>query len=287
MLFNSASLFRQVAAAVALYLAGFARFFLQIDVEQFRAAPRNREQQRLSVVSEEAFRQGDAFNHRALADAEISVDEGRIDDMKISGAMRRSILVNQGYGALQQRLHKALSVGQGGGGKDELRLRAEKGGNPFQAADDICQVRTEHAAVDVHLVDDDIAQVGKEGCPHRVMRQDAQVQHIGIGKDEICLSADELSLRIGRVTVVNACVKGFALASGSAEQRQIMLQFLMLVLRQRLGGIDQQRSGSGIDPQGLHNWNLVGETLAAGDAGADHQVSALQNSPNGICLMFI
>ncbi len=46
-------------------------------------------------------------------------------------------------------------------------------------------VRAEHAAVCVHLVDDHVFQVLEELRPLGVVGEDALVQHVGIGDDDI------------------------------------------------------------------------------------------------------
>jgi hypothetical protein len=51
-------------------------------------------------------------------------------------------------------------------------------------------VRAEDAAVDVCLVDDDIAQVVEHVRPAVVVRQHADVQHVRVGEDRVGEAAD-------------------------------------------------------------------------------------------------
>src|SRR5690606_24227120 len=52
-----------------------------------------------------------------------------------------------------------------GGGKDEGRVGAVAGAQPAQAAQDLRDVRAEHAPVSVRLIDDHVAEAPQEGRP--------------------------------------------------------------------------------------------------------------------------
>ena len=51
----------------------------------------------------------------------------------------------------------------------------------------------EHAAVRVHLVDDDVAQIFEELCPFGVMGEYALVEHVGIAHDDVAVGANRLA----------------------------------------------------------------------------------------------
>ncbi|MBV6465940.1 MAG: hypothetical protein PGMFKBFP_01230 [Anaerolineales bacterium] len=70
-------------------------------------------------------------------------------------AARRAVAVYQRDGFLDEILRQFFRVADGGGGEDELRMRAVERGNAFQAADHVGDVRAEDAAVGVQLVNDD------------------------------------------------------------------------------------------------------------------------------------
>jgi len=57
-------------------------------------------------------------------------------------------------------------------------------------------VTAKNAAIGVQFVNDDVLQVLKEARPFCVVRQDAAVQHVGIGQDDVALLTDGLP-RIG------------------------------------------------------------------------------------------
>ena len=68
-------------------------------------------------------------------------------------------------------------------GEQELRLRAVDAGEPPQAPQHVADVRAEDAAVDVRLVDDDVAEVREHVAPAVVVRQDADVEHVRVRED--------------------------------------------------------------------------------------------------------
>jgi len=49
-------------------------------------------------------------------------------------------------------------------------------------------MRTEDAAISVDFVDDDIAQVGEEGGPLGMVRQDRRVKHVGVREHQVGLA---------------------------------------------------------------------------------------------------
>ena len=59
-------------------------------------------------------------------------------------------------------------------------------------------MRAKHAAVDVRLVEDDEREVGEQIAPRRVVREDADVQHVGIGHDQVRALTDRRALGTGR-----------------------------------------------------------------------------------------
>ena len=52
---------------------------------------------------------------------------------------------------------------------------------------------SEHAAIGVQFVDDDVPQILEVPCPASVMRQDAGVQHVRIAQDHVGAAADRPS----------------------------------------------------------------------------------------------
>jgi hypothetical protein len=64
-------------------------------------------------------------------------------------------------------------------------------------------VGAEHAAVDVGLVDDDVAEVREHVAPAVVVRQDADVEHVRVGQDQVRPLAHLPALLARRVAVVD------------------------------------------------------------------------------------
>ncbi len=93
-------------------------------------------------------------------------------------------------------------VADGGRGQDEGGGGAIPGTDPAQPAQQGGEVRAEHAAVDVALVDDDVAQPPQEGRPALVQRQQGVVHEVGVGEHELGVVADPTAFLGGGVTVV-------------------------------------------------------------------------------------
>ena len=82
---------------------------------------------------------------------------------------------------------------------------AQDEGGGGEAAEDVPDVRSENAAVDVRLVDDDVGQVREHVAPPVVVRQHADVQHVGVREHEVRPLADlPAALGLG-VAVVDGC----------------------------------------------------------------------------------
>ena len=59
-----------------------------------------------------------------------------------------------------------------------------------QPPEHVADVRAEDAAVDVRLVDDDVAEVLEHVAPAVVVREDADMEHVGVGQDQVRPLAD-------------------------------------------------------------------------------------------------
>ena len=93
-------------------------------------------------------------------------------------------------------------VGHGGRREHERRRRAVAGGDPSQPTQHRRDVRAEHPAVDVALVDDDVLQRAQEPRPPLVPRQQRMVQEVGVGEHDVGVVADPPPLVGRRVAVV-------------------------------------------------------------------------------------
>ena len=96
-------------------------------------------------------------------------------------------------------------------------------------------MRTEHAAVAVYLVDDDVAQVLEELRPFRVMRQHALMQHVGVADDDVAVQPYRLARIAGGVAVEGERAQAEIASAVEFEQLR------HLVLGERLGRKQIQR----------------------------------------------
>ena len=74
-------------------------------------------------------------------------------------------------------------VGRRGGRQHEHRVGAVVVGQPTKPCDHGGDLGTEHAAIAVCLVDDDVSKPSQQRCPPLVLRQDGVVQHVRVGQD--------------------------------------------------------------------------------------------------------
>ena len=162
----------------------------------------------------------------------------------------------QGLGELGRRADR-------GGAEDEHGPRAVLLAEPSEAAEHVREVRAEHAAEAVHLVDDDEPQAHEERRPARVVGQQPAVEHLGVGEHDVGLRAGERALGGGGVAVVDR---------GADAGEVVPRERAELVVRERLGRADHERrrGADGIE-EGLREGHLVAERLARpGARGDDH-----------------
>ena len=91
---------------------------------------------------------------------------------------------------LEQPLRELQRVGDGRRRADERRARAVEGADALQAPDDVGDLAAEQAAIRVQLVDDDEVEAREEPAPARVVRQQARVEHVGVGHHDVPAFAD-------------------------------------------------------------------------------------------------
>ncbi len=114
----------------------------------------------------------------------------------------RAALVDQGDWLLDQPLRQLARVGNGRAGGDKLGAAAVVGAEPSQAPQHVGDVAAKDAAINVQLVQHDVAQVGKKVRPVGVVGQDARVQHVGIGEEDARIFANRCAVGTRGVAVV-------------------------------------------------------------------------------------
>ncbi len=153
--------------------------------------------------------------------------------------------------------------------------------HPLQPPDDVGDVRAEDAAIAVHLVDDDVSQPVEELVPLGVVRQDAGVQHVGIGDDDVPGPANQPPLGRRRVAVIRI---GFDVRPGQLDQ---ILQPGVLILRQRLRREEVHRPALGLAQQVVEHRQVVTERLPRRRRRHDDRVVAPADRLPGRRLMAV
>ena len=132
---------------------------------------------------DEAREQARRVAESARADAELGVDQLGVPERDRPLGRRRGVAVDHGRRLAEQRFRQLRGVRDRRRREHELRLRPVRAGEPAQAAEHVRDVRAEDAAVDVRLVDDDVAQVREHVAPAVVVREHADVEHVRVGQD--------------------------------------------------------------------------------------------------------
>ena len=213
------------------------------------------------------------FCERAAAGALVGVFERRVPEDDGALVARGAVVFHSRERQADQPLGESLGLGDRRRGEHEPRRGAVGGAEPPQAPHDLGDVRAEHAAIDVRFVDDDVAQVMEELGPALVRRQDADVQHVRVGEEEVGRAADRGALIGRRVAVIDG---------GRHAGRAQRAEFAYLVLRERLRRVEVEGSGLRVGGDRLQGRQREGERLAARRARGEHDVRAvLQKVPRG------
>ncbi len=123
-------------------------------------------------------------------------------------------------------------------------------------------MRAEDAAVGVRLVDDDPAQVRDEVTPALVVGQEPHVHHVRVGEDQVRAAPETRAVLARRVAVVDRVAQ-----VGKLEGRELP----RLVLGERLGGVEVERTRLGVEREALQDGQIERERLAGCcAAGRDH-----------------
>ena len=271
---DGATLAGQVAAPVAAHLpapdAHLAAGLFQVREQDLHPHAAAGEDDELGPRAQETLRQPARLLDRRAADAQLRIDHRRVVEHEVLLSPRRPVLAHllqRDPGELGRELAR---IGDGGGAADELRLRPVEGGDAAQAPQHVGHVAAEDAAVLVDLVDHHVAQVLEELHPQGVMRQDALVQHVGVGDHDVAAAADGPAGGLGRVAI-----EGVDL-DVHAEFAHHLVGLVHLVLAQRLGGEQVERPGLGVLQQRIEDRQVVAQGLARGRGRGHHHRTAGQ-----------
>ena len=120
-----------------------------------------------------------AARHRLL------VDDRRVPQRYPPAGPRGAVGVHELEGLPHQALGQLQGIGDRGRGEDEAGRGSVELGDPPQPPQHVGDVGAEHAPVGVSLVDHHPFEVGEEVAPLLVVRQQAHMDHVGIGEDEV------------------------------------------------------------------------------------------------------
>ncbi len=78
------------------------------------------------------------------------------------------------------------------------------GADPLEPPNHLVHMGAEYATIGVYFIKDDKAEIPEQGFPGRVVGQDAPVEHVGVGEQDLWRMASDLLSPVGRgVAVVN------------------------------------------------------------------------------------
>ena len=167
------------------------------------------------------------------ADAELRVDDRRVDEEEELLAARRAALLDELERPAGQPFGQLARIGDRRRRADEDRIRAVVPADALQPPHDVRQVAAEHAAIGVQLVDDHEPQVLEQLRPARMVRQDPRVQHVGVAEHDVRLAADRAPRVRRRVAVVGEDAD-LRIGRARVDELDERVQLGELVLRQRL-----------------------------------------------------
>src|SRR5439155_16233914 len=173
---------------------------------------------------------------------------------------RGAVVPDDGEVEPEQRAREATRVRDRRGGEQKLRLGAIDARETPQPPENVADVGAEDAAIDVRLVDDDIAEVGEDVTPAVVVWQYAQVEHVRVGQDQVRPLAD----------LPAALALGIAVVDRRADTLDVQLaEGADLILRQRLRRVEVERAELRLLGERRENGQVERERLAARGAGGD------------------
>ena len=277
-LLDLAALGRRVAGAVRRQARGECRLEPSRGeaVDQLDRLAALREADRPLARGDEAREQARRVAESARADAELGVDQLGVPERDRPLGRRRGVAVDHARRLAEQRLRELRGVRDRRRREHELRLRPVRAGEPAQAAEHVPHVRAEDAAVDVRLVDDDVAQVREHVAPAVVVREHADVEHVRVGQDHVRPLADlPAALALG-VAVVDRRLDALD-AEGRERAR--------LILGERLRRVEVERPALRLAREQVEHGQVEGEALAARRAGRDDRVAARAQRLPGLGLV--
>ena len=271
-----AALLGQVAAAVGVHPADevVAAAVVQQPAgllgDRLRAAPRPDERQRPRAALDEVGQQPRGVRGgRAAQRCPVlagALGQRRLPQREGRAGTRGAVVGDRLDGRTHQAGRGRGRLGDGGRGQHEHRLRAVAPADPPQPAQHVPDVRAEHPAVGVALVDDDVGDPAQGARPLLVRRQDPAVEHVRVGDDPPRVPPHPVALLAGGVPVVGG--RAHRRVGERRHRRQ-------LVAGQGLRRRQVEHAGAGVLGQPGQRRQLVGQRLPRRRPRRDDDVPAV------------
>ena len=205
---------------------------------------------------------------------------GGFQTHEVLAPLRRARVGDRAHRTAEQPLGQLARIADRRRARDEHRVRLVERADPPQPPDEVRDVRSEHAAVGVQLVDHDELQRLEELRPLGVMRQDRLVQHVGVRHDDVAVRPHRLPRVARRVAVEGV-------GSDAEPAGRIQLEDLAdLVLRERFGREEVERFRAARQRR-VDDRQVVAKRLAGRGRGDDHRVATRRDVRPGFVLMAI
>ena len=268
---DRAALGREVAAAVAADLrperVALADRLAEPGQQQLHRDPGPSEDDRLAPRPEEGegppLAQGDGRAARTAG----GIQQRGVHQQHVALAGRRPVPGQDFDRPSDQGFGQLTGVPDRGRAADDHRVAAVVGTDPHEASEHVGDMSTEHAAIGVQFVDDDVAELLEQLEPLRVMRQDRRVEHVRVGGHHLPGAADGGADGCRRVAVIGG---GRHVEPGRTGE---LAELGDLVLAERLGREEEEGARRGIVGDRLEDRQRVAEGLARGGRGDHHEVA--------------
>jgi hypothetical protein len=155
----------------------------RIGEQQFGGFARAGESDGAHAVTDQRGEQRGRLGVAGAARAARGIVDGRVPKHEVLLAGRRAIAADDFGVQARESPEQFARVGDGGGTGQKLRPGVVHRAHTPESAQDVGDVCAEHAPIDVRLVHDHKGEVAKERAPTRVVRQNPDVEHVGVGND--------------------------------------------------------------------------------------------------------
>ena len=203
------------------------------------------------------------FGERGTAQAELGVEQRRVPEDDGALGPRRPVVGDERHAVAEQLGSELARVRDRRRGEQQLRVGPVDAREPAEPPNDVRDVRPEHAAVHVRLVEHDVAQIREDVSPPIVVREHADVQHVRVREDDVGATADLAAVLGRRVSVVDRSPH-----AGQSER----VEGAKLVLRERLRRVEEESAELRIAGERVEHRQVERERLPRCSARRDADV---------------